>query len=78
MADQVSDEARKAVNDKIADTKASDMSRTMAAGASSKERREKAKREREQREKEAAEKAKVGSPVTPQYETWSTDAYVPK
>ena len=63
MDDRISNEARKAVNDKIAQTKASDMNRTMAATSSSKEKREQNIREREQREKEQRERDAVRSPL---------------
>jgi hypothetical protein len=63
MDDRVSSEARKEVNDKIAQTKASDMNRTMDAASSSKEKREQNKREREQREKEQRERDAVHSPL---------------
>jgi hypothetical protein len=63
MDDRISSEARKEVNDKIAQTKTSDMNRTMDAASSSKEKREQNKRDREQREKEQRERDAVRSPL---------------
>jgi hypothetical protein len=62
MDDRISSEARKEVNNKIAETKTSDMNRTMGAASSSKEKREQNKRDREQREKEQRERDAVCSP----------------
>ena len=63
MDDRISSEARKDVNNKIAQTKTSDMNCTMDAASSSKEKREQNKREREQREKEQRERDAVRSPL---------------
>ena len=52
MDDRISSEARKEVNNKIAETKTSDMNRTIGTTSSSKEKREQNKHDREQREKE--------------------------